>query len=626
MKMQQPRLTPNTRLAGILLIGLAASAAVTWAALRPPEPGQPFRSILELGHVFWIQIAVGLGALSISGWVWALRPRDAATRLFVLSGLATMTFTYAPVPMRFGIAPVGDAVATALAMANAAGASAFGIAMIALFLIYPGRLPARRLLAAGSSLVFGIWTLLALAGVLWGGFANVHTITVLEMLAICVAAGAQVIVTGHDPKARAVAIWFGLAVLFGAGGFITMTAIPGALGYESIIKSHYSFAFFLLIYIGVAAGLRRYRLFELGDWAFRILFYAAGAVILLALDAVLISAISLDPGPAFGLSLLAVAFLYLPLRDIAARRIMPRPGIKEDELFLAVVDIAFGASDRMRHNRWRALLDRLFAPLEIVEDGDYSGEAEIREEGVEMRLPALAGHPGLTLRYPWRGRALFSPAHLKTAQRLIELMAHADESRRSYDRGVAEERSRIARDMHDNIGAQLLGALHSGDRERKDLMIRETLTDLRDIINNAASPGLDLDETLAELRAETAERLASVGIGLDWSNAIGEAPDLSTSAAHGLRSIIREAVSNAIRHSGAARVSIALNRAAGMASLDITDNGCGFDPAAVKAGNGLSNMHSRTTGLDGQITCKSTPSGTHIRVSFPLGLQRGGQA
>jgi signal transduction histidine kinase len=417
------------------------------------------------------------------------------------------------------------------------------------------------------------------------------------MLTICLAVAAQIAVTGRDPKARAVAIWFGLAVLFGAGGFITLTAIPGVLGIPAPMDSHYSFAFFLLIYIGVAAGLQRFRLFELGDWAYRILFYAAGAVLLVAIDAALVSLIAIDPGPAFGVSLLATALIYLPLRDVIGRRILPRPGLKQDELFLAVVDTAFGASGRSRHHRWRSLLDRLFAPLEITEADGPVDQPEIREDGVEMRLPSTPGHPALILRHPWRGRALFSPGHLATARQLIELMAYAEESRRSYDRGVAEERSRIARDMHDNIGAQLLGALHSSDHDRKDLMIRETLTDLR---------------------VESAERLGAVGIELVWENDIGETPDLSTSATHALRSIIREAVSNTIRHSGASRLSVQLGREAGKARLVIADNGHGFDRKSVSAGNGLSNIESRSETLGGRMTCDSSPDGTRIEIRFPL--------
>jgi len=632
MPVHRTRLTPNTRLAALLIAGLAVSGVVMWASLRPAMPGEAMRPVTALSHVFWIQIVTGFGAYAISGWVWALKPDDTATRLFLLSGIATMLFTYAPTPVRESIAPIPNDVFVALTVLNAGAASLFGIAMSTLFICYPARLPRRRWLVAGNILVFTVWTAIGLYGTFHGRYDSiysVHLITTTEMLVICLAVLAQILATGRDPKARAVAIWFGLAVLFGAGGFITMTAIPGVLGIDAIIKAQYSFAFFLLIYIGVAAGLQRFRLFELGDWAYRILFYAAGAVLLLAVDAVLVSLVSLEPGSAFGVSLLAIALVYLPLRDVIGRRVLPRPGLKQDELFLAVVDIAFGASGRSRHHRWRTLLDRLFTPLEIVEAEEPVETPEIREEGIEMRLPSTPGHPALILRHPWRGRGLFSPDHLATARKLIELMAHAEESRRAYDRGVAEERHRIARDMHDNIGAQLLGALHSGDYDRKDLMIRETLTDLRDIINNAATPGLDLDETLADLRMESAERLGSVGIELDWRNEIGEAPELTTSATHALRSIVREAVSNTIRHSGAKHLQIRLKRESGKARLDIADNGHGFDRAAVASGNGLSNMQSRTESLGGQLACQSNASGTHITVHFPLtphGAQTGARA
>ena len=197
-------------------------------------------------------------------------------------------------------------------------------------------------------------------------------------------------------------------------------------------------------------------------------------------------------------------------------------------------------------------------------------------------------------------------------------MARAEESRQAYDRGVAEERGRIARDMHDNIGAQLLGALHSGDRDRKDVMIRETLTDLRDIINNASKPGLDLDETLADLRMETADRLASVGIALNWQNSIGQAPDLSTSATHALRSILREAVSNTIRHSGAQTLEIRLERTGDAARLLIVDDGQGYDVSAHGRGNGLSNMKTRATGLAGELTVEASDAGTRIELVFAL--------
>lgn len=73
---------------------------------------------------------------------------------------------------------------------------------------------------------------------------------------------------------------------------------------------------------GVAIGVARYRLFELEGWAFGVLFYVAGVLLLVLLDAFLIFVLSLDRVPALGLSLMAVALLYLPLRDALHRRIV----------------------------------------------------------------------------------------------------------------------------------------------------------------------------------------------------------------------------------------------------------------------------------------------------------------
>ena len=147
----------------------------------------------------------------------------------------------------------------------------------------------------------------------------------------------QVLVTDRDPKARAVAIWFGLAVLFRRWRLYHADGNSRRpCGNRPSLEAQYSFAFFLLIYIGVAAGLRQFRLVrELGDWAYRILFYVAGAALLLILDGILVSLVSLEPSSAFGISLLAVALVYLPLRDLVGRR-LPAPAGTEGRRALPI--------------------------------------------------------------------------------------------------------------------------------------------------------------------------------------------------------------------------------------------------------------------------------------------------
>ena len=607
---------PGARLAAILLFGLASSI-LTFLVAQQASAGAP------LPLMFWCEIGVGLGALTISGWVWALRPREMATRLFAVSGLATLAFSFAAATFAGGpVEPPG--LARAMIWLNAVGASGFGFTMIWLFLVYPVRLPYWRWLTSACAVLLTVVTILSLSGHL-PDWVSIDFVTVVEMAVIVLAIGGQFLATLRAPRDRAIAIWFGLSVLFGAGGFITLNALPQTLGYPVIIEAGYAFMFFLLIYVGVAAGLRQFRLFDLGEWAFRILFYAVGSVALVALDAALIGLLSIGPDLALGIALLAVGFLYLPLRDALGRRFAAQPGLTEQELFREVVALAFQPVPRDRLGQWKQLLTRIFDPLEIQTVNDAGNEPEIREDGLELVLPPVSGMPATSLRYPWAGRALFGLPHVKTAQHLLQLMAHADASRDAYDRGVAEERGRIARDMHDNIGAQLLGALHSRDDERKNSMIRETLTDLRDIINNASNGAPTLDETLADLRVETAERLHSVDIALDWSNRSDGTAPLSASTAHTLRSVIREAVSNAIRHSGARHLRVSIERRAGRLILIVEDDGCGFDADAIITGNGLANMRSRIiSALGGELSITTLDPGTRLMAAFPAGDGPGG--
>lgn len=611
--------TPGLRLGLVAVIAAIAVLAVIGVPVTMSDPatavyGAPWR----LGLKFWVEVVVGLGAFLIAGWVWALKPGNLATRLFLASGAATLAFTFAAAAYNTPGVSLGPQLSYAFAITNAGGASAFGMAMVALFCIYPVRLPGWRLLLAVNALVFGGWTLAALRGLLPMPWASVHLVTLVEMIGILIAAGAQYWATRRDATARAVAIWFGLSVMLGAGAFITLVALPNVIGVPARMEAGYAFAFFLIIYVGVAAGLRRYRLFELGEWAFRILFYLAGGLLLLAIDAALITVIALDPAAALSLALLAVAFIYMPLRDLIARKVLLRSRLSEDELFRAVMSVALEPSPAAKPQRWHDLLQRMFDPLEMRTSSRTVSSPEVRADGAELVMPPIAGAEALVLSFPWAGRGLFAPRHVRTCDQLIALVRQAEASRQSYDRGVAEERGRIARDMHDNIGAQLLGALHSQGGERKDALIRETLGDLRDIINNASGPGLPVVDALADLRAETAERAAGAGLDLDWVAEVDEDTVLSPARLHGLRSVVREAVSNVIKHAGAKSLDIRLAINGPTMRLAIRDDGTGFDTGGTGAGHGLANMQTRLGGLGGRVEIESGGDGTRLTAEFPL--------
>jgi two-component system, NarL family, sensor histidine kinase DevS len=85
-----------------------------------------------------------------------------------------------------------------------------------------------------------------------------------------------------------------------------------------------------------------------------------------------------------------------------------------------------------------------------------------------------------------------------------------------------------------------------------------------------------------------------------------------------LRALLREAVSNALRHAAASRIVIAIAPGKDGLSLSISDDGTGFDPAITASGRGLGNMRGRIEALGGSFALSSTPQGTKITAVLPL--------
>lgn len=574
-------------------------------------------AILAQDRHFWASIATGLGGFVIASWIWALKPGNSEVTLFALSGIATLTFT-------FSMAPAG-AIGVDLPMAllyplyhiNAAGASLFGIVMTVLLVRYPMRLPGHRLMTFAAVLMFGGWTLWALSGPLQR-LMVIHTITFVEMLCMCAAVIAQYFAARRRPKDRAIAIWMGICIIIGSGIFIALVAAPIALGFDPLVDERLAFSSFLLVYIGMAVGLTRYKVFELGEWAFYVLFYVAGAVLFIAVDIVLIIVLSLDAAASLGVSLFLVALIYLPMRDLLWRSFLAPKRMEEHTLVQAVIDVAFEPSDAQRRQLWRSLFKRLFDPLEISETDHRGDSAAILDDGAGLYVPATANMSAMALHYPWRGRGLFGPRHLKTGHYLVDIMRRAESGRQAYDHGVTEERMRIARDMHDNIGAQLLSALHSPLQDRKNMLIGQTLSDLRDIIRNATRPALPVEEALADLRAETADRLEPAGLTLIWTAQGNPAATLTPDTTHALRSLIREGVSNVIRHSSGTTASITIDYTGAQIGLEISDDGSGFNLACHHDGVGLQSMKARVDALKGDFKISGTEQGTRIRARLPL--------
>jgi signal transduction histidine kinase len=202
---------------------------------------------------------------------------------------------------------------------------------------------------------------------------------------------------------------------------------------------------------------------------------------------------------------------------------------------------------------------------------------------------------------------------------------------------VYDERLRISRDLHDGIiqsiyavglsledVPDLVGTSPAEAVDRVDRAIdrlHTTIADIRTfIVGLGPEVGGGLAATLESMIREVLVG-SDVDMALDVDAATALDDRLSPEAAHELVQVIREAVSNVARHSGAVTASVSLGVEGDSAMLRIEDDGLGFDAARRLGGGhfGLANIRDRAAALGGTLTIESGSGiGTRIIVAIPL--------
>jgi len=201
---------------------------------------------------------------------------------------------------------------------------------------------------------------------------------------------------------------------------------------------------------------------------------------------------------------------------------------------------------------------------------------------------------------------------------LCMLMDQAAEGRDAHERGIREERMRVARDMHDDIGAKLLTLLHIDDPQRQKPLLREAMTQLRSIVRGLAGQAQQFDDFMADLRHVSMERAQAAGVALHWQVDLDPAPELTARQQYQLRAALNEALSNALRHAQARHVHVAWQLAEGALTVTLTDDGTGM-PAARTPGLGLDSIRTRMQEIGGTATWdQPAQGGTSVRLGLPV--------
>ncbi|MFD5496223.1 GAF domain-containing sensor histidine kinase [Streptomyces sp. GDS52] len=223
------------------------------------------------------------------------------------------------------------------------------------------------------------------------------------------------------------------------------------------------------------------------------------------------------------------------------------------------------------------------------------------------------------------------------AQHAAIALTNARLYERSRELTIAEERSRLAHELHDAVSQKLFSlrltaqaaarlvdrdpARAKGELQQVAALAAEAADELRAAVVELRPAALDEDGLVPTLRtqiqvldrAHTA-RVTFAGHG---------ARALPAAQEEAVLRVAQEALHNALRHSGADRVHVTLGRRGSGAVLRVTDDGKGFDPQIIRSAGrhlGLVSMRDRASGVGGSLTVESAPGeGTTIEMEVPGG-------
>ncbi len=201
---------------------------------------------------------------------------------------------------------------------------------------------------------------------------------------------------------------------------------------------------------------------------------------------------------------------------------------------------------------------------------------------------------------------------------------------------LQEQRLRISRDLHDNIGSQLTFIISSIDNlkfvltkenpemsnrlEDISFFTRNTITELRDTIWAMNKENISFADLKIRINnfIENA-KLATKGINFHFEMDEKIDEEYSFSALEGINiyRVIQESINNSIKHAQPSEISVKFEESGGHFIIEISDDGIGLSESNVKLGNGIHNMHKRIAELGGELNITTNNGrGTKLKINI----------
>jgi len=588
-------------------------------------------TLSHLPYAFWVILSFGLAGCLVSLLLWAWYPQRKETICFMLNGFGFLILTIPSATLQIEMAVFHPTLVMLLHCAFVLGHGiflAFGLGVLVYFpqpLPRPARLVYSLVGVAAIVVVYGFFNkwewgkavteqyLFVSGNELYAGIGGAFSIA----LGLCAWQWKN---TQRLPLQRLQTYWVVLAWLVGPVIYLAFYMLPMMLNQQPILGRVGAWAvvfcsyWMLLLVIGKFHLIQIERHFQIA-W-----FWVLATGLALAADVFMVTVIQLEEKTALSLILVAVIWGYFPIRHYFYQRSASQRNRHYNQAFSETMLMLMKnpiSGVNSSQELWKSALVKCFNPV-TIHASEQLQSTGIGNRGQSLFVSASQYGTAFDLHYAENGSRLFNADDQELVITLQLLFKRMVSVQHAFVAGQQKERNRIRRDLHDQIGHQLLSLIYASKEDSTRKIAQHTLDQLRDVIRSLREESVKIDSLVAEIRGLAQEFCHHAGVTLQWhSGAHDTLVQIHPHRYLNILNITRELLSNAVQHGHAQCITMQLSWNDAIFSLRVADNGIGFDNSIPDSGYGLDNINSRIEELDATLEWRHE-RGTSAQIVIPI--------
>lgn len=579
------------------------------------------RPIANLPFQFWVLLVTAGIGFYIGLWIWVYRRGQIEARLLAISGFGFMLGACCLAVYSNRELVIDPSQYLLLADLNHLGNITFSYSSLILLCYYPSKIANKPFVLIGYLALFLVWLNQAQQ---WLEIP-IHTFYFLPYLA----SSALGLIVGrwqwvkhkNNPVAKASIRWFLLTLAWCIGCALILYFIPTIFNESPLIPVWVAQLIILSLYIGFVLGVVKYRLFDVEQWWFNCWVWFVSGACMVVIDLFLMYLLKISPLESLSVAILITAWCYFPIRQwLLAKKNYPRRSHVND--FFPLLTQSYIESTSIAHfeNSWPDILRDIYLPLSIQKFPQPIAAIELSEYGLILKIPDLNKQQHIVISGKEKGGQLFNNYDVEFIKIGLEYARSCSTWKNIRDEGARQERERIIRDLHDDVGALLLTLIHKSESEESSVLARRALTGVRDTIYSLHDDNsVMFFELVCSWREEIKQRTDAAHVELLWNTdkIEGDTFVLNSRQRINLDRILRESITNILKHAHPQTISFCIKEHNNKFQIIITDDGTSTDSSEWQANIGLHSLHNRVKEIEAEILWEALDKGTKLTITLP---------